>query len=373
MRIGFDAQSAFTNISGLGNYSRSMIEILSKYCGLGNKYFLFSSFDTNSAGFVIPEGVEVVTPSTIVGDVSPFLWRNFGMAHDLRHKKIDVYHGMSNALPYDIRFGGAKSIVTIHDLAFLRYPNLYSQIDRYILNKKYRFACKFSDLIIATSEQTKRDIIEYFDISKEKIEVVRQTCHSSFLKKSTQEKKNEVRKKYNLPQKYILSVGTLEERKNLILTLYAIASGRLDVHLVACGRETPYVEQLIDFVKKEKIEDKVHFIQNIHFDDLPTVYQCAEGLVYMSLVEGFGIPIVEAFNSQIPVITSSDAVFKETGGDACVYIGQHDLEDMIEAIDNISKNETMRNEIIEKGLERAKIYKEDVIAKKLFSVYDKLM
>lgn len=373
MRIGFDAHNTFTNISGLGNYCRSMIEVLVKYYNINNNFYMFSGFDENNAQFVIPKGVEVITPSTLIGDIFPSLWRNYAMGSDLRRNKIDIYHGLSNVLPYDIRFGGAKSIVTIHDLAFLKYPNLYPKLDRYTLNKKYRFACNNSDLIVATSEQTKSDIINNWNIADEKVEVVGQACNSIFYNTATEQQKQYVRTKYNLPEKFLLSVGTLEERKNLILTLHAIADGRLDIHLVACGKYTSYAENLVAFVKKAGIEDKVHFIRDIHFSELPIVYQCAEALVYMSLFEGFGLSIVEAFNSKIPVITSSDGVFKETGGDACIYVGQHDLEGMIDAIKSIMTNQEIRSTVIEKGIKRADIYRDDIVAKNLFSIYDKLM
>lgn len=373
MRIGFDAYSAFGNISGLGNYSRSTIDILVRHYALGNKFFLMSGFDTNKSGFVIPEGVEVVTPRNLIGDISPYLWRNFMMASDLRFHKIDVYHGLTNELPTDIRLGGAKSVVTIHDLAFLKYPNLYSYAKRYVLNKKCKFSCKYSDLIIATSQQTKEDIIDNYNVAPERIEVVGQACSSVFKKDYSEQKKEKVRAKYNLPEKFILSVGTLEERKNLILTLHAMATGKIDSHLVACGRHTNYAEKLMAFAREAKIEDRVHFIQNIHFYDLPVVYQCAEALVYMSLFEGFGLPILEAFNAGIPVVTSKGSVFQETGGDACLYVGQYDLEGMIDAVVSVTSDDKLRNELVEKGKKQALLYEDSIIAKDIFSVYDKLM
>ncbi|MFI3267415.1 MAG: glycosyltransferase family 1 protein [Rikenellaceae bacterium] len=374
MRIGFDAYSAFINNSGLGNYSRMTIDILARHFALGNKYFLMSGFNDNKSGFVIPEGVEVVTPSNLIGDISPYLWRNFMMSRDLRQKKIDIYHGLTNELPTDIRLGGAKSVVTIHDLAFLKYPNLYSYARRYVSNQKCKFACNYSDLIVATSQQTKEDIIENYKVSPERIEVVGQSCCPIFKKTYSDEKVAKIKSKYNLPDKYILSVGTLEERKNLILTLHAMASGMLeDVHLVACGQYTDYAEKLIEFTYEAKINDRVHFIQNIHFYDLPIVYQNARALVYMSLFEGFGLPIIEAFDAGLPVITSNGSVFQETGGDACIYVGQYDLEGMIEAVNSVISDENKRKDMIEKGRKRALLYNGSKIADDIFSVYEKLM
>ncbi|MFI3262565.1 MAG: glycosyltransferase family 1 protein [Rikenellaceae bacterium] len=374
MRIGFDAYCAFLNVSGLGNYSRMTIDILARHYAIGYKYFLMSGFDANESGFVIPEGIEVVTPTGMIGNVSPYVWRNFMMAGDLRLKKIDLFHGLTNFLPADVRRGGAKSVVTIHDIAFLKYPNLYSAFDRYMLNKRYKFSCHYSDIIIATSQQTKEDIMENYNVSSERIEVVGQACCPIFKKSYSEDKFEKIKSKYNLPERFLLSVGTLEERKNLTITLHAMASGKFDdLHLVACGKYTDYAETLMTYARELKIADRIHFIQNIHFYDLPIVYQCAEALVYMSLYEGFGLPILEAFDAGTPVITSNQGVLKETGGDACLFVGPHDLEGMVDAIESVTTDESVRNILIDKGKKRSLLYDGKKIADDIFSVYNKLM
>ncbi len=372
MRIGFDAKRIFRNTSGLGNYSRSTVELLAKYFP-DNHYFLYSGFDRNRTGFQIPEKVELVTPSSWIGDICPSLWRSGCMASDIRKHRLDIYHGLSNELPFDIREGGAKSVVTMHDLIFIRYPNLYKKIDRYLYEKKYRRSCRYADHIIAISRQTKNDIIDFWNIPEELISVVYQGCNPQFYQVVDQETKKRVKEKYALPDQYILSVGTLEERKNLMLTLQAMVAGHIDVPLVACGRYTEYVKALQAYAYANGLEDRVKFLYNVDFSDLPAVYQMASVAVYVSLFEGFGIPILEALNSGVPMITSKGGVFGETGGDACLYVGQYDREDMAEALKTALNDTQRRNEMIERGYKYALNFRDDVVARNLYAVYKKLL
>ena len=372
MRIGFDAKRMFKNTSGLGNYSRSTLELLSKYYP-DNRYFLYSAFDENKVGFEIPDGVEVVTPSTFIGDIVPALWRSGFMAKDIRRHRLDIYHGLSNELPYDIREGGAKSVVSIHDLIYIRYPNLYSKIDCYLYKKKYKRSCEYADKVIAISRQTKEDIMVFWKIPEERIAVVYQGCNPIFYEKVSEPFKEAVRKKYDLPSEYILSVGTLEERKNLMLTLHAMVEGKIDIPLVACGKWTPYADELMKYAEEKGIANRVFFHHDIEMADLPAVYQMASVAVYVSLFEGFGIPILEALNSGVPMITSKGGVFKETGGDACLYVGQYDLEDMIEALKKALYNSDIRRDMIEKGNAYVLNFRDDKVAANLYRVYESLL
>lgn len=372
MRIGFDAKRMFKNYSGLGNYSRSTLELMAKYYPQ-NKYLIYSAFDENRVGFEIPEGIELVTPTTILGDICPSLWRSGLMAKDIRKHKIDIYHGLSNELPYDIREGGARSVVTIHDLIFRRYPNLYTKIDRAIYDRKYSRSCRYADRIIAISEQTKNDIIEFWNIPQEQIDVVYQGCNPIFYTKSKEEFKLKVKAKYNLPSEYILCVGTIEERKNLMLTLTAMVDGKIDVPLVACGKHTEYADKLMDYASSHGIERRVRFLHNVEMAELPAIYQMASVAVYVSLFEGFGIPILEALNSGVPMITSKGGVFQETGGNACAYVGQYDLDDMISQLKETLANTQKRTEMVEKGYIWAQNFRDDKVAANLNSVYEKMV
>ncbi len=373
MKIGFDAKRVYFNRSGLGNYSRSTVELLYKHCP-EHEYVLFSPKHGNPYNFEIPENIGVVYPEGIDACFANS-WRSYHMSRSLRREKLDIFHGLSNELPADMRKAGTRSVVTIHDLIFVRYPQLYRPMDRYFYTLKYGKSCRMADRIIAVSNQTKADLVDYWDIAPEKIEVIYQGCNPKFYKQVSEEEKARVRAKYQLPRDFILSVGTIENRKNLMLTAKAMAvtKNHIDVDLVACGRHTPYSTMIADFAAKNGIGQRIHFRHDIHCQDMPALYQMSRALVYTSIFEGFGIPILEALNSGIPVITSRGGVFTETGGDACLYVDPYDLESMIDKLRKVLENETLRKELVAKGYLHAQKFREPYIAENLNRLYQQMV
>lgn len=226
-------------------------------------------------------------------------------------KGVQLYHGLSNELPIGIHKTGIKSVVTIHDLIFLRYPEYYKPIDRKIYNFKFKYACHVADRIVAISECTKRDIMNFYQIPAEKIDVVYQGCDPQYSEIVSEQKKKQVKEIYQLPEKYILNVGSIETRKNLMLALEALKDIPADIHLVAVGKKTPYVDSLMEYANENGLNDHLHLIHNLPHSDLPAVYQQALMFVYPSRFEGFGIPIIEAMHSQLPVIALPDHAWKK--------------------------------------------------------------
>ena len=238
MNIGFDAKRAFLNQSGLGNYSRTLIKSLSEYFP-DNHYSLFTTKKNNSdfSTFLSAQkNISIIQPEKFLDKKITANWRSYTITELLTKRKADVYHGLSNELPFNIKQFNGKKIVTIHDLIFLRYPKLYSLIDRNIYNKKFRSACELADVIIATSEQTKNDIIEFYSVDSEKIKVVYQSCNQAFYNKTDKDAVKKIMSKYNLPENFLLYVGTIEERKNLLTILKALTIIK-DVPLVVVGKK----------------------------------------------------------------------------------------------------------------------------------------
>ena len=154
----------------------------------------------------------------------------------LKNNHIQLYHGLTNELPLGIHKSGIKTVVSIHDLIFIRFPELYPYFDRKIYKSKFKYACKIADKIIAISQQTKSDIIKYFGIKEEKIEVIYQGCHPIFQKPLPTEELERIKQQYQLPEKYVLNVGTIEKRKNLLSLVKAIKPLE-DINLVIVGKK----------------------------------------------------------------------------------------------------------------------------------------
>ncbi|MFI3314405.1 MAG: glycosyltransferase family 1 protein [Rikenellaceae bacterium] len=372
MKLAYDAYHVFGDHSGLGNYGRSTIELMSKYYP-DNDYSILSAYDKNRVNFSIPKNVKIVQPRNFLGSLSPAIWRNLNMSNDIRRSRAEIFHGLNNILPLDIRYGGAKSVVTMHDLIFLRYPNLYPRLSKAYYNWMYKKSCENADLIIAISQQTKQDLVEFYKLQEEKIAVVHQGCNPIYRSNVNDEVAQRVKRRYNLPDRYIVSVGTIEERKNLMLTLHAIGEGELDIPLVACGKWTPYVDKLKEYAQSKGIMDKVIFLHNCHLEELPSIYKQAAVSVYVSLFEGFGLPIIESMSCGTPVITSTGGVFSEAGGDAALYVGQYDLDDLTQMIKKIISSDSYRAEIVEKGYKNIAKFDDDKIADNLMAVYQRML
>lgn len=376
MRIGFDGKRAVQNFTGLGNYSRYIVDILCQF-GPENEFVLYAPkkrenkrLDKLTKQY---QQLQLSYPTTSSWKKLSSLWRVWGVTRQLEKEKIDIFHGLSNELPLNIHQSEVKSIVTIHDLIFLRYPQYYHSIDRKIYTYKFRKACENADKIIAISECTKRDIIEFFRIPADKIEVVYQGCDPSFIHPVAEEKKREVRAKYQLPDHYILNVGSIEERKNALSAVQALMMLPEQIHLVIVGRHTEYTDKVEHFIKENKLEERVHIISNVPFDDLPTFYQLAEIFVYPSRFEGFGIPIIEALYSGIPVVAATGSCLEEAGGPDSIYVHPDDIKGMADAFKQIYADPERKKNMIEKGHSFAKRFSEEKQAEEILNIYKKLM
>lgn len=377
MKIGFDAKRAYHNYTGLGNYSRDLIKnLLDTYPE--NEYVLYSPKLANNPRFKFIEGkdnIVVKYPETQFHKTFKGLWRSINLEKFLLNDGIELYHGLSNEIPRKRKFkqNQLKYVVTIHDLIFKRYPRTYRSIDRRIYNVKFKYAAKNSDLVIAISEQTKKDLVDFYKVDPNKIEVIYQTCHSNFRKKYTEEEVKAVKVKYNLPDQFLLNVGTIETRKNLHAILQAIPLMQNNIPIYVVGRKTKYFNFIKVQMQKLKIpEGRIRFLHNVSVDELPVFYQMASVFIYPSFFEGFGIPIIEALYSKTPVITTQGGCFPEAGGPDSVYVDTADFGELAKAIDNLLNNPEQMKLMGEKGWQYAQRFNPDVLTRQLMNLYQSL-
>lgn len=374
MNIGFDAKRFFLNNTGLGNYSRDLIKgILQEE--KSHNYFLFTPKEESNARTKFIEeydNVEVVGPSSFYNRFKSY-WRSVRLEKVLKKYDVELYHGLSHEIPRNNKLNRIKYVVTIHDLIFLRYPENYKAFDRKIYTQKVKYACKNADVIIAISEQTKRDLIEFLKVSEEKIKVVYQACSEIFDTETDFRIQNIVKKKYNLPNKYMLSVGTIEKRKNLELVIRAMDKMHTDIPLVVVGKKTKYVEQIEKEIEKFGLGNKVIFLDNVDFTELPELYQSASLFLYPSVCEGFGIPILEALYSKTPVIAATGSCLEEAGGPNSIYIDPTDYLKFAIQMDKVLNDESLQTEMKEKGYEYSKNFSLEKQAKEMLEIYKELV
>jgi len=383
MNIGFDAKRAFHNLTGLGHYSRTLVHSLAKYYP-EHQYYLFNPKRSTVFQFE-EENIHEVLPDHFPATLFTAAWRSSWVKKDLEKLKIDLYHGLSHEIPIGIQKTNIRSVVTIHDLIHERYPEQYNTVDVKIYNKKFRYACKHADKVIAISEQTKQDILDFYKIPAEKVRVTYQSCHPSFGELLSAAQKRVIQLKYELPAKFYLYVGSIIERKNLLNICKAIFILRNEssMPLVVIGEGGKYKQLVMDFIKQNDLEKKVIFLSGRpsakssktfqNGEDLPAIYQLATALIYPSFFEGFGIPILEALWSGLPVITSNISSLPEVGGDAVCYIDPHSAAEIAEAMKKICNDQPFGNDLKQKGFQQAKKFSQENCARAVMEVYKSLI
>ena len=372
MNIAYDAKRITHNATGLGNYGRTVVRNLAQFAP-ENRYHLWSpdkGRDDLRSRMEGLENVEFHYPRKPKHGIFRALWRSFGIVRELPADTA-LFHGLSAELPSGLRKAGIASVVTVHDLIFLRYPRYYKAIDRLLYTRKYKKACREADRIIAISEATKRDIVDFFGIAPDKIDVVYQGCDEQFKHPVPEERKQEIVKKYALPERFVLSVGSIEERKNLLAALKAIELSTNDLHLVAVGKRTPYTEVVERYAAEHGLSGRLHILCSVDFADLPTLYQSAAVFVYPSRFEGFGIPMIEAAHCGVPTVGATGSCLEEAGGATAIYVDPDDYEGFAQQIDRILADSDLRRRMIDGGREYVRRFEPDVLVADLLKVYNK--
>ena len=332
--IGFDAKRIVRNGTGLGSYGRTLVNDLAQRQDLELRlYAPDKGRDDLRSQILERPNVSFCYPrfSSFIHLPSSW-WRMKNVVTDLQRDGVQLYHGLSGELPIGIHKSGIRSVVTIHDLIFLRHPEFYKWVDTKIYAWKFRQTLKEADHIIAISECTKRDILYYSDIDEKKISIVYQSFAPRFSAEVSDEQRSQVRKIYALPQRYILNVGSIEARKNILQVVQALPLLPDDVALVIVGRHTPYTDRVLQYVHEHHLEQRVLVLHGVPDDHLPVLYALAEAFVYPSVYEGFGIPIIEAISCGLPVVACSGSCLEEAGGSDNLYVQPGDVAAMADAI-----------------------------------------
>lgn len=371
MILGFDAKRFFHNKTGLGNYSRDLIRILAQY-NSENNYLLYNPKPKKIDRIPIDGKIIIERlPENKKDRKLSSLWRLFSVSSQIKKDKVELFHGLSGEIPIGLNKTGVKIVVTIHDLIFMRYPNLYSFFDRKIHYYKFKYAANKADLVIAISEQTKMDIITYLNINPDKIKVIYQGCAPVFKEEIPSEFIEFTRKKYNLPLNFVLNVGTIERRKNVLSIIKAIKE--IDTKLVVIGKKTAYFTEINTYILENNLQNKVIFLENVELKELAAIYKIATVFIYPSVFEGFGIPIIEALYSKTPVISSKGGCFLEAGGENSIYINALNPEELRSELINLLENSEKREAMKNGGFQFVQKFNDENVAKNWIETYNDVL
>ena len=376
MNVGFDAKRLYNNFTGLGNHSRTTIDILTEFFP-ENAYFLYTpkiarGREESLKRYLSMEACRTIMPQ---GVLKGSLWRTYGLPADIRRDGVDLFHGLSNELPVGIRRSGVPSVVTIHDVAFHTFPDMYHWIDRQMYDWKWAYAVRNADRVIAISECTKRDIMRYYDVDADKIDVVYQPVQPRYYTPMAKEDATKRLEFSNLQlsSDFMLYVGSVNSRKNLLGVVKAMEMLPHDllIPLVVIGSGRGYMKEVRQYVAEHGLERYVIFPDGkVDDDTLQALYACARVFVYPSFYEGFGLPVVEALLSRCPVVTSNVSSLPEAGGAYSQQAAPADVGDIASKIEKVLADDALSSTMREKGYEYAvRTFHPHVLAERLMSVY----
>jgi len=384
MKIVIDAFRAMLRKTGVGCYVRHLILQLVEL-DPENNYYLFDSL----------YGSQLYSMVRMTADLSvvrrffrtslipfPFVTLSRGLlflqnalsGRNARLEEADIFFGTDYRGIFDKNL---KNVITIHDLAHIHFPDSTEKASLSYLKNRLPEVAQKSDFLIAVSEATKKDIVEYLGVSESKLKMIHLGVDESFRPIKDSALKASVRLHYGLPERFILYLGTIEPRKNVggLIRAYArLCEEKNPEHsLVIAGGTGWKSKGLTALVKNLGVERRVHFTGYVDEGDLPILYNLADLFAFPSLYEGFGLPVLEAMACGVPVVTSNVSSLPEVAGDAAVLVDPHSIDHIADGMRRLLSDNVMRESCTEKGLERAKLFTWEKCAKETIAVFEEVM
>jgi len=301
------------------------------------------------------------------------LWTQWRLPLDLywHRPRPDVFFSPTHYAP---RFSPVPTVISIMDLSYLFFPELFRPSDLYQLRNWTEYSIKNAKRAFTISNSSKDDIIKEYKVSEKKIVVTYPGIKESISFEPNIYGMNTLKAKYNVSDKFILFVGTLQPRKNIIRLIEAFSTveNKPDLQLVVIGKKGWLYEEILAAPKQFGVEDRVKFLHNVSDEDLNIFYKYAICDVLPSLYEGFGLPVLEAMKQGCPVITSKISSLPEAGGDAALYVDPENVEDIAKKITKLLDDEKLRKELIEKGKKQVAKFSWEKTAKETLEVLEQI-
>jgi glycosyltransferase involved in cell wall biosynthesis len=370
--IYVDVSSAVHSKAGIGRYAGSLAQAL-----LARQPGRFALFYNRGKDTQPPPGLESVPCRTVRAGYKPWrmavwLGQLLGVGFNRLVPGAELFHATEHLLP---PFHGVPSVLTVHDMIFKLFPEHQKPQNYWYLNAAMPLYCRRADAIITVSESSKRDIVAHYGLDPAKVRVIYEAAAPEFTPASPQAV-DAARRRYGLPERFVLHVGTIEPRKNLTRLVEALQHLRdqgLTIPLVVVGGKGWLYDDFFRRLEELPVRDAVHFSGYVPSADLPLVYNAATVTATPSVYEGFGLPVLEAMACGTPVVSSNASSLPEMGGDAARYFDPHDVEAMAETIRVVWTDSDMRAEMRQLGLEQAARFSWKRAAEETLAIYERLL
>jgi len=374
--VAIDARWAVRRMSGIGQY---ILQLAHRMPALDPGLQLTLLVDRAMEPRLLPTGCEQAVLGSYLGDgtpparcYSPF-WLNFEVPRYLARNRVDLFHGANFVIP---RFTPCRTVATVHDMSFFRAPYVYGPVYRRYMQRQVRATVRRADALVAISNRTRDDLVELQGTQRERIDVIHCGVDGEYREHHADEYLRSVQSKLALPERYILHVGIVEEKKNLEAALEAsvsaLSGGLVDAILFA-GRDGLGAKRIRRLASRLGLGQKARFLGFVPQELLPGLYAMAALFVFPSRYEGFGLPVLEAMASGVPVISSGTSSVPEVAGDAAILLDPTDVEGLSQAIVAVLTDGELRARLRVRGLSRALRFSWDEAAAKHVAVYRRVL
>ena len=370
--IGFDAQHAMEDGVEFGAYSRTVIEAMALAAPRHTYIRAYTPERTPHAQYEAIEqlhNVETMEPDGGLWRKLQMIWQLWRVSHDMRNGNVELYHGLEEHIPLRLAQNNIRSVVTIHNMAYLYDRSILNSPENLLSRLYMSRMLQRVDRIVAVSECVRRDIIKRFHIDPDKVDVVYSGIAKPFTHPVTEAQIAAVTEKYNLPERYILSVGRHLERRNMIKIIKLLPMVDNDMHYVIAGHTTTYTSRLVRAAEELGVSHRVHFINRALDEELPAIYHSARMVANLSRYEGFPTSVAEAMAIGVPCMVTRKSSMEEIAGDAALYVNSQNRDEMIASIRRLDSDEELRSHLIAEGQRHASRFRPEVIAFNLMNSY----
>lgn len=357
MKIGIDIQSTQGKLTGIGHYTKNLLENMKNTPGLEFSHYRHPK-------------------ETDLNTIERIYWENILLPKLFKKDNLDILHLTGFAGP--LLTGKARKITTVHDLIGMIYPANLAPISRFYWQCWLPACVKNSRIIIAVSEHTKRDIIKLLKVPQDRIRVTYEAANESFHYIPERQDLRQALKKYGINTRYILNVGTVEPRKNIVTLIKVFAAylnraNEREMSLVIVGKKGWSYNECMITAERLSIQKHIIFCDYVDMADLPILYNLAEVFIYPSLYEGFGLPVLEAMRCGTPVICSNTSSLPEIASDSAMLVDPLNDLDILNAIDNVLSDNSLKKSLSDKALKRSEQFSWKRTAQETISIYKEVM